>query len=301
MPGVLLTLRILFLPESPRFLITQGKTEEARQVLRRVMHPEPMRSVDATLAEIKARADEERGASWSLLLKPATLVAVIVGAVLAALQHAVGIESIIYHSPILFEKAGIGSKRTAMMGTVGMGVIKLIFETYALLHVDRIGRRPLLLWGSAGLFTTLTVLGTALKAKVVSGLPGVTTSTYVVYGAIAAYSALHAISFGPITWLVLAEIFPAKIKGKAMGIATTVNRCTSYIAALTFLTMCDMMQWGGTFYVYAGFAAFAFFFYALLVPETTGLPLEEITPLFAQPRVLIRTNLRRMGLAAKAR
>jgi len=300
-PGVLLTLRILFLPESPRFLITQGKTGEAREVLRKVMHPEPLHVVDATLADIKVRADEERGASWSLLLKPATLVAVVVGAVLAALQHAVGIESIIYHSPILFEKAGIATKRTAMMGTVGMGVIKLIFETYALLNVDRIGRRPLLLWGSAGLFGSLMVLGTALKSKVVNGLPGVTTSTYVVFASIAAYSALHAISFGPITWLVLAEIFPAKIKGKAMGIATTVNRCTSYIAALTFLTMCDMMQWGGTFYVYAAFAAFAFVFYMLFVPETTGLPLEEITPLFAEPRALVRQNLRRLMGPAKVR
>ena len=84
---------------------------------------------------------------------------------------------------------------------------------------------------------------TAVQVR--SGVAGITTSTYVIFGAIAAYSALHAISFGPITWLVLSEIFPAAIKGKAMGIATTVNRCTSFIAALTFLTMCDKLQWGG--------------------------------------------------------
>ena len=91
------------------------------------------------------------------------------------LQHAVGIESIIYHSPMIFEKAGVESKRHAMIGTVCMGVIKLAFETYALLNVDRIGRRPLLLVGSAGLTATLVVLGTALRAKVASGVPGVTT------------------------------------------------------------------------------------------------------------------------------
>ena len=162
-------------------------------------------------------------------------------------------------------------------------------------------------------------------------MAGVTPATYAIFGSIAAYSALHAISFGPITWLVLAEIFPAAVKGKAMGIATTVNRCTSFIAALTFLTMCDRLQWGGTFYVYAGFAAFALVFYAALVPETTGasqprsnqvvepkavrpgqtlvstgtllrtlihcllhlagLPLEEISPLFDSPRKLVRRNL----------
>lgn len=291
-PGILLTLRILFLPESPRYLVGQGRTEEARAVMRRVMSTSSEREADATLAEIKARSLEEASSSWrQLLLRRGVVISVAIGAVLAALQHAVGIESIIYHSPIIFEKAGIKTKSSAMLGTVAMGVIKLVFETYSLLNVDRIGRRPLLLLGSSGICAVLVALGWALRAKVLSGVGGVTAETYVVFGCIAAYSALHALSFGPITWLVVAEIFPSSIKGKAMGIATTANRLTSYVAALTFLTMCDKMQWGGTFYVYAAFAAFAFVFYALLVPETTGLPLEEITPLFDAPKALVQRNL----------
>ena len=200
---------------------------------------------------------------------------------------------------MIFEKAGVESKRHAMIGTVCMGVIKLAFETYALLNVDRIGRRLLLLVGSAGLTATLVVLGTALRAKVASGVLGVTPATYAIFGSIGLYSALHAISFGPITWLVLAEIFPAAVKGKAMGIATTVNRLTSFVAALTFLTMCDRLQWGGTFYVYAALSAFALLFFALLVPETTGLPLEEISPLFDAPREP-RRNLAALGVRAAA-
>jgi hypothetical protein len=90
-----------------------------------------------------------------------------------------------------------------------------------------------------------------------------------------------------------------------MGLATTANRCTSFISALTFLTMCDKLQWGGTFYVYAAFSAFAFVFYALFVPETTGLPLERIAPKFARPAQLMRDNAaqldRQIGLRGGAR
>jgi predicted MFS family arabinose efflux permease len=127
----------------------------------------------------------------------------------------------------------------------------------------------------------------------------VVTGRYVIFGCIAAYSALHAISFGPVTWLVLSEIFPAKIKGKAMGLCTTANRFTSFVAALTFLTMCEQLKWGGTFWVYGGFAAFAFVFYALFVPETTGLPLEEITPKFENTKELVRENWRSLPLVGR--
>ena len=93
-----------------------------------------------------------------------------------------------------------------------------------------------------------------------------------------------------ITWLVLAEIFPSNIRGKAMGIATMVNRGTSFVVAYTFLTMCDR-SWSGTFYLYAAFAAASFFFYGLFVPETAGVRLEEIAPLFGDPKALVRRNL----------
>jgi len=208
------------------------------------------------------------------------------------LQHAVGIESIIYYSPHIFQTAGIQGQRSAILGTVGMGLIKLLFETYALLNVDRIGRRPLLLIGSSGLSLALIAMGLGLHAKLAGGLPGVSPSSYVVFGGLALYMAFHALSYGPITWLVLSEIFPSRIRGKAMGLATTINRGTSFVVSLTFLSLAERLNWSGVFYLYAGWSVFAIFFYALFVPETTGLPLEDIAPQFGAPRTLVLNNWR---------
>uniref|UniRef100_A0A7S0LIW5 Major facilitator superfamily (MFS) profile domain-containing protein n=1 Tax=Coccolithus braarudii TaxID=221442 RepID=A0A7S0LIW5_9EUKA len=289
-PDILLALRMLFLPESPRFLIGKGKVEQARKVQRRILRPAPEAEADAELAEIIRLADEEEEGSWLELLRPATFTALCVGTILAVLQHAVGIESIIYYSTKIFQQAGITSKSSAILGTVAMGLIKLIFETNSLLNLDEVGRRPLLLLGSFGLTASLLGLGVSMQAKLAGGIAGPSTATYGIFGCLGAYMAFHALSYGPITWLVLAEILPNNIRGKAMGIATMANRLTSYLVASTFLTMSERLQWSGSFYIYASIAALSFFFYAFVVPETNGLRLEEISPLFGKPLALVRRN-----------
>ncbi len=172
-----------------------------------------------------------------------------------------------------------------------MGLMKLVCETYSLLNVDRLGRRPLLLVGALGLTLSLLAIGVAMQIKLAAGVAGVTMASYGVFAGIAAYMAFHALSYGPITWLVLAEIFPSNIRGKAMGIATMVNRGTSFVVAYTFLTMCERLKWSGAFYMYAAIAAVSFLFYGLFVPETAGVRLEEIAPLFGKPKTLVSRNL----------
>ena len=130
-----------------------------------------------------------------------------------------------------------------------------------------------------------------MQLKLASATAGVTAASIGVFVGIVGYMAFHALSYGPITWLVLAEIFPSNIRGKAMGIATMVNRGTSFVVAYTFLTMCERLEWSGTFYLYAAMAAASFMFYALFVPETSGIALEEIYPLFAQPSALVKRNI----------
>ena len=110
-----------------------------------------------------------------------------------------------------------------------------------------------------------------MQLKLAAATPGVTAASIGVFVGIVGYMAFHALSYGPITWLVLAEIFPSNIRGKAMGIATMVNRGTSFVVAYTFLTMCERLEWSGTFYLYAAMAAASFMFYGLFVPETAGV------------------------------
>ncbi|KAL1523345.1 hypothetical protein AB1Y20_018290 [Prymnesium parvum] len=291
-PDILLALRMLFLPESPRFLIGKGRIEQARRVQRRILHPTPHAEADAELAAIIKGMEEEEEGTWADLFKRSTFPALLVGVTLAVLQHAVGIESIIYYSTKIFQQAGLVTKSSAILGTVLMGLVKLVAETHSLLNLDEGGRRPLLLLGSLGLTASLLGLGLSMQIKLAAGVSGISPATYAIFASLAAYMAFHALSYGPITWLVLAEILPNNIRGKAMGVATMFNRLTSYIVASSFLTLSDRLNWSGSFYLYAAIAALSFVFYALFVPETSGVALEDINPLFASPANLVRRNLK---------
>ena len=212
--------------------------------------------------------------------------------------------SIIYYSTKIFQQAGFESKSAAIGGTVAMGLVKLLFETHSLLNLDHAGRRPLLLLGAVGLTASLLGLGLSMQLKLAGGVAGPSPATAGICVSLAAYMAFHALSYGPITWLVLAEILPNKVRGKAMGIATMANRLTSFLVASSFLTMSERLQWSGSFYLYAAVAAASFVFYALFVPETSGLTLEQISPIFADPASLVRENaadLRRRATAALTR
>jgi len=300
LPDVLLALRMLFLPESPRFLLQKGNLEKARKVQRFIMRPMPEAQADKELDEIVNEMDTEKEGSWREILEMPAFAAVIIAITLACFQHSVGIESMIYYSTKIFQQAGVTSKSVAILGTVGMGLVKLMAETYSLLHLDVVGRRPLLLLGAVGLTASLLCLGLAMQIKLSVGLPGITGGSYGVIASLIAYMAFHALSYGPISWLVATEILPQNIRGKAMGLATMVNRVTSFVVASTFLTLCEKLQWSGAFYVYAGFALLSLVFYVLLIPETNGLALEVITPMFSKPVQLMRQNLKTLKHGGRA-
>ncbi len=190
---------------------------------------------------------------------------------LAVFQQVTGINTVIYYAPTIFEFAGFKSASAAILATAGVGVVNVIMTIVALLLLDRVGRRPLLLTGMAGMVISLTVLGFAFQSQRMSSVLGP-----VAVISLMLYVGSFAIGLGPLFWLLISEIYPLKIRGLAMSLATVVNWGANLVVALTFLSLIEYLGRSGTFWLYAGVGLITWFFSFFFVPETKGRSLEEI-------------------------
>jgi sugar porter (SP) family MFS transporter len=266
-PAAILLVGLVFVPESPRWLMAQLSRERARAVLATIRKPS---DVDAELAEIEASLKQQEG-GWRELLSPSLRPALVIGIGLAVFQQFTGINTVIYYAPTIFRLAGLHSNSAAILATVGVGVVNVLLTVVALELLDRVGRRPLLLYGLVGMIVSLGILGAGfLSANPTSGLAW--TSVICV----AAYVACFAISLGPIFWLMISEIYPLKIRSRAMAVATMANWGSNLLVALTFLSLLRMLGRPWTFWLYALVGVLAWIFVLRLVPETKGKTLEEI-------------------------
>ncbi len=268
-PGAILGVAMLFLPESPRWLAGHLHAESARAVLVRIRGTQ---DVEAELRDILgslAHADE-RG-TWLDLLHHSVRPALIVGIGLAIFQQVTGINTVIYYAPTIIQSAGLPSASSAILATAGIGVVNTLMTIVAMLLIDRVGRRPLLLTGIAGMILSLGVLGFVFRSGVQSA-----ASVRVAVITLMAYVAFFAISLGPIFWLLIAEIFPLKIRGQAEGTAASMNWISNLVVSMTFLSLVELIGLAWAFWLYGllAIAALAFCYY--LVPETKGRSLEEI-------------------------
>src|ERR1700689_4909626 len=266
-PGAILGLGTLYLPETPRWLVKNGQGEKALGVLRKIRGTQ---SVEEEFREIQdaAARTEERG-QWSDLLKASIRPALIVGIGLAVFQQVTGINTVIYYAPQIIRSAGISSASGAILATAGIGVVNVVMTLVSMWLIDRMGRRPLLLTGTAGIVTTLGILGFAFL-KPGGGLARVAVVTLM------AYVASFAISLGPIFWLLISEIYPLKIRGLAEGTAAASNWAANLLVSLTFPTLVQALGPARTFWLYALFGVAAWIFSYYLVPETKGRTLEQI-------------------------
>jgi len=268
-PAVVFGLGMLFLPESPRWLVKQGKIGDARGVLQKIRNTP---AVEDELSEIERSLEltTEQG-RLSDLLHPSLRAALIVGLGLAVFQQVTGINTVIYYAPIIIQTAGIPSASGAILTTAGIGLVNVLMTVVSMWLIDRVGRRPLLLTGIAGMVLTLGILGLSFQVSAHNG-----ALAWVAVVSIMLYVASFAISLGPIFWLLISEIYPLRVRSSAEGLSATFNWGSNLVVSLTFLTLLQTIGTSRTFWLYAVLAVGAWIFSYYLAPETKGRTLEEI-------------------------
>jgi len=266
-PAAAFGIGLLFIPDSPRWLSAMGDKNKAREVLKEIR---PANQVESELKEIGDSLSKQKS-KWSELLSPFLRPAMIVGIGLAMAQQITGINTVIYYAPTIFKFAGLSSASVAILASVGVGIINVIFTLVAMQLIDRVGRRPLLLTSLAGMSISLFVLGLAFKLPQLSGSLG-----WIAVISLMVYVGSFAVGLGPVFWLVLSEIYPLRIRGRAMSIGTITNWGANLIVALSFLSLTQGIGKAATFWLFGVISIGSWFFAYFLVPETKGRTLEEI-------------------------
>ena len=258
---------LLLIPDSPRWLVGRGQVDHARAVLHRIRGPE---QVAGELGAIQHSMAQQQG-QWSELLSPRLRPAMIVGVGLAIAQQITGINTVIYYAPTIFKFAGVSSASGAILASVGIGVVNVALTVVAMQLIDRVGRRPLLLVSLAGMTLSLFGLGLAFSLAQLAGSLG-----WIAVASLMVYVGSFAVGLGPVFWLMLSEIYPLRIRGRAMSVGTVANWGANLIVALTFLTLTQVLGKPATFWLYGVVSIGAWIFAFVLVPETRGRSLEQI-------------------------
>ena len=276
-PAVLFLVLLTLVPDTPRWYVMKGHNDKARSILNRLVGES---EAHTTLEEIKTSlvVPDEEGAS---LFSFGALV-IVAGILLSVFQQLVGINAVLYYAPLMFKNLGAGTN-SAMLQTAIVGVANVLFTIIAIATVDRLGRKPLLIIGGLIMGVSMVVLGFQFQANATGNGP---------LAAAIVYIAGFALSWGPVTWVLLAEMFPNAIKGKAMSLAVAAQWIANLFVSWTFKILIDnstlnaLFNHGFAYWMYGlmSFVAAAFVFF--YVPETKRRTLEEIQNLWTQGRVV---------------
>ncbi len=254
-------LLVFLVPETPRYLVMKGKDTEALKILSRINGAEEGSRV---LAEIKDNIIEKKE---RLLAYGAGVI--VIGALLSFFQQAIGINVVLYYAPRIFENLG-ASGDASMMQTIVMGVVNIIFTLVAIFTVDKFGRKPLLIIGSAGMMIGML----ALSVFSFCNLIGIGALVFIII-----YTASFMMSWGPICWVLISEIFPNTIRSQAVAIAVAVQWVANFLVSSTFPTL-SAWSVGGTYMIYAVMSLLSAVFVWKFVPETKGKTLEDMSALW---------------------
>jgi SP family xylose:H+ symportor-like MFS transporter len=260
-PAALFGILLFFVPETPRYLALTYRDDKALKVLTKINGKETAGTI---LAEIKQTVQTS---STKIFLYGKKVI--IIGILLSVFQQFVGINVALYYAPRIFESMG-AAKDASMLQTVVMGLVNVIFTVVAIMTVDKIGRKPLLITGSVGMAIGMI----AISALAFTNTIGVATLVFIII-----YTASFMMSWGPICWVLIAEIFPNSIRGKAVAIAVAAQWIANYLVSSTYPSM---MQFSGgmTYGVYALMSILSAVFVWKMVPETKGKTLEDMDKLW---------------------
>lgn len=274
-PSVVLYVGMLFLPESPRWLIKRGRPDDALAVLRRVR--EPGDDTAAELAEIQQVEASENSGGWRELTRPWVRPALVVGFGIAMFSQITGINAMVYYAPTMLSEAGFGDDASMLAG-VGVGIALVVAAAVGTVLVDRIGRRRILLWLLPGSALSMALLGLAFAAPVLS--PAL---WWVVIVGLIAYIAFNGGSIQVVVWLLGPEVFPLSVRGVAMSLASVAVWAFDLLIALTALSTIEAIGRTGLFLLYAAMNVLCWVFVYYLVPETKGRALEDIERALMSP------------------
>jgi SP family arabinose:H+ symporter-like MFS transporter len=262
LPSLLFFILMMLMPESPRWLMKAGREDDARAILIKIGGVE---NAAKQIEQIRESLKEEQG-KWSELFSSGYLRALVVGALLAIFSQFSGINAIMYYGPEVFKAAGV-AQDNAFMQTVIVGAINLLFTFVAIGFVDNFGRKPLLLIGTAAQTIAHVLIG-YFFFKNISGL--------LLLMAVLSFVAAFAMAMGPVSWIVNSEIFPTKLRGRAMAVSIFLLWFADWVVTQTFPMLQESIGPAKTFWVYGFCSLLSFIFILIYVPETKGKTLEEI-------------------------
>lgn len=266
-PGLIFMVLLFLVPESPRWLIKNGKPEKALNILLRIHGEEAAKQ---EVLDIKESFREEKG-SIRELFKPGLGFAMFVGIGLAVLQQITGINAILYYAPEILKQTGAGTN-AALIQTILVGLVNVVFTLVSIWLIDKAGRKALLLTGVSIMAISLGIIGLLFHTGHSSG--------YLVLVLILVYTAAFAISLGPVVWVMLSEMFPNRVRGLATSIASMFLWAADYAVSQSFPPLLSSAGPAATYWIFGILSVVCVFFTIFFVPETKGKTLEQMENLW---------------------
>ncbi|RIN24590.1 sugar porter family MFS transporter [Staphylococcus succinus] len=265
LPSLILLIGVIFMPESPRWLLEHKSEKAARDVMGLTFkHSE----IDKEIADMK-EINRISESTWKVLKSPWLRPTLIIGSVFALFQQIIGINAIIYYAPSIFSKAGLGDA-TSILGTVGIGTVNVLVTIIAIMIIDKVDRKRLLVIGNIGMVASLLIMAILIWAI------GIQSSSWIIIICLTLFIIFFGFTWGPVLWVMLPELFPMRARGAATGIAALVLSIGSLLVAQFFPILTDVLPVEQVFLIFAVIGIGALVFVVKYLPETRGRSLEEI-------------------------